>query len=230
MIRKFWDDFLYLNRTQKITSILILCIIVILLFIQFSINYFIPTPSVTLNHTESLQQIDSLYSLQKSKETLIYDTLTVLPNNDTLKSENFNVSAPKTIHEIHQTPKMSLNNFTEQTYIKGVPNFIIQNIIKYQKLLGGYHSFSQLNEVYGINDTVFSILQKNTFIDTSLIHKLNINKAEFKEINKHPYIDYETTRLIFKARKQKKITQYDLKILLDDDLYLKIAPYLVFDE
>ena len=70
--------------------------------------------------------------------------------------------------------------------------------------------------------------------DTNLIIKININKAQFKTLLKHPYLNKYQTQSIMKYREiSGKFTQIEQilenKLLLKDD-YLRIKPYLIIED
>jgi hypothetical protein len=68
-----------------------------------------------------------------------------------------------------------------------------------------------------------------TVQETDLI-KINLNKDDFKVINKHPYLTYEKTKEIFDWRRKTLITPTNLQDILNDPLlYAKLLPYLSFD-
>lgn len=73
-------------------------------------------------------------------------------------------------------------------------------IIKYRKLLGGFVSVVQLQEVYGISDTAFAVLAGRFYIDTSLIRQINVNLASFGELLRHPYLELDDVQSIFRYR------------------------------
>ncbi len=137
---------------------------------------------------------------------------------------------PKYTKSKHRDP-LNLNTCTaEQLDAEwGVSPKVAQNIVKYRDLLGGYHSMTQLEEVYTLPD---SVLRHNTnwYVEGG-IKKINLNTADFKTLNKNPYIR--------KARVAKSIMAYrkthgefrsvdellEIKSI-DRDLYNRIAPYL----
>lgn len=139
------------------------------------------------------------------------------------KSIKDSISLTYNIIELNSTDSIALNNiFSNKS--------LVSRIIKYRSLLGGYYLTEQLLEVYGFKD-VKAIDQFIT--DTSTIKKININKAEFKEIVKHPYISYDETKAIFTYRKVmgnfNSVDDIRKYKLISSDTYKKIRPYLSID-
>jgi competence protein ComEA len=114
--------------------------------------------------------------------------------------------------------------------LNGIGAVYTKRILKYRALLGGFVSVTQLKEVYGFSEEMYQQVSLQVYVDAGKIQKLNLNKDDFKRINKHPYLSYELTKTIFDWRKKTSINSTNLKDLLhDDSLYQKLLPYLAFD-
>ena len=105
-------------------------------------------------------------------------------------------------------------------------------LVEYREKLGGFHHFSQLQEVYVLQNIDTAKLKTFLFIDKSKIRKLNINTATYQELVAHPYIDAYLTKLILRHR-EKNGPIHDLDELQRithayPELIEKLKPYLVF--
>jgi hypothetical protein len=69
--------------------------------------------------------------------------------------------------------------------------------------LGGFFSFEQVKEVYILQNMEVEFLKKYFTLDISLIHKILINTATYKELVSHPYIDSYLAKLIINHRDKK---------------------------
>jgi competence protein ComEA len=130
-----------------------------------------------------------------------------------------------------QAAKLELNiaDSSALVTLDGIGPSYASRIIKYRSMLGGFISMEQLKEVYGFTDELFKKVKDRTTVDASLIKKIDLNKDDFKTINKHPYISYEQTKSIFDWRRKTTITPANLKdILNDSSLYERLLPYLNF--
>jgi competence ComEA-like helix-hairpin-helix protein len=131
--------------------------------------------------------------------------------------------------------KIELNSASETELIKlpGIGSSYAKRIVKYREYLGGYTCSEQLREVYGISDSLIQSIYPYLELDTLGIVKIDLNTVSFKDLNKHPYLDYIQTKNIFKyIDLMGNIT--DLKELLDNHIidsltYQKIQPYLFVD-
>jgi DNA uptake protein ComE-like DNA-binding protein len=163
-------------------------------------------------------------------------------------------SIPKTIEQ-EKTPKNKRTSFKKSTFkkskwkpkvikafslnsqdpeewkqIKGIGDGFSSRIIKYQNWLGGFHSPNQLNEVYGLEDSLVQVIipyleNRNDF------RKMKINYAEAKELGKHPYIEWKEANIIVKYRKHHfPITKDSFMNLVgvSEETKIKVMPYIDF--
>lgn len=105
-------------------------------------------------------------------------------------------------------------------------------LVEYRDRLGGYHSFSQLQEVYVMQQIDTTRLKDYLYINKQKIKKLNINTATYQELVAHPYIDAYLTKLILRHR-EKNGPVRDLDELQRithayPELIERLRPYLVF--
>lgn len=114
--------------------------------------------------------------------------------------------------------------------IHGIGPVLSSRIIRYRSLLGGFYSMEQLSEVYGLNDTVLQLLKRDFCADTTLIIKLNVNKALITELMRHPYIGKSCARGIIRYRTTvseiKNINELKINGLIDKEQFEKARKYL----
>ncbi|MDO9001654.1 MAG: helix-hairpin-helix domain-containing protein [Bacteroidota bacterium] len=128
--------------------------------------------------------------------------------------------------------KVDINTADSITLLNldGIGPAFAKRILKYKSLLGGYNTIEQLKEVYGFTDELYAKLKPFIYIETVVIEKIDLNKDDFKTINKHPYLSYELTKSIFDWRRKTVITATNLKdIINDESVYKKLLPYLEFE-
>lgn len=108
--------------------------------------------------------------------------------------------------------------------------WLAERIIKYRKLLGNFYSVDQLKEVYGLKETAFNEIKRYFTCDSSLVKKINLNRASFKTLVHHPYLDYEITKKIIDSRKRfgsfRDIIEIESIPGVTDSIYQKIKHYL----
>lgn len=136
-----------------------------------------------------------------------------------------------TIAKLKSRAKVELNSADSLQLldINGVGPSFAKRILKYRSILGGYVNVSQLKEVYGFTEEMFIQIEPQVTVDASRVTKININKDDFKSVNKHPYITYELTKMIFEKKRRELITPEVLQSLVNDEaLYKKLEPYINF--
>lgn len=118
--------------------------------------------------------------------------------------------------------------------VRGIGPVLSKRIIKYRELLGGFHSISQLKEVYRLPPEVIQTLEQHVFIDLakSPVKKINLNQLNSLQIASHPYFSYSQAKAIESYRNQhgqfEKPEQLKNLHLIDDSTYLRVSPYIVF--
>lgn len=115
--------------------------------------------------------------------------------------------------------------------ISGIGNYFATEIVKYRESLGGFTSLDQLKEVYKM-DEKFDLIQESLAFENKAIRKINLNTVEVEELRDHPYLDFNTANSIVKLRLQYggyyvSIDQIKKSFLVDDELFEKLAPYLI---
>jgi hypothetical protein len=114
--------------------------------------------------------------------------------------------------------------------LPGIGPVFAGRIIRYRDLLGGYISVSQLSEVYGLPQETIETISGRLVIDTSAVKKLELNRATFRELLRHPYLEYEDVKSLFSYRDFadtiRSFGELQINHILPDSLLLRIRPYL----
>lgn len=113
--------------------------------------------------------------------------------------------------------------------IPGIGPFYARQILKYRKMLGGYVKPEQISEVYGLEQKYQKFLPYLN-ADSVKVHKIDINKAKYYDILKHPYVD---KRLAYQITEFRRLngdfnSVEDIRKIknLPDSLIKRILPYL----
>ena len=119
---------------------------------------------------------------------------------------------------------------TELMELKGIGEFFAKNIVKKRKELGGFVDKKQLLEVWMMDQEKLNKIENNIHVDISNIQKLNLNTISAQELKNHPYFTWNIANSIVKLRTQmggfQSIEDVKRSVLVDNDLYNKIKPYL----
>jgi len=97
---------------------------------------------------------------------------------------------------------IDLNSCTagELVSLPGIGPVLSERIIKYRSLLGGFVDKKQLMEVYGIDSTAVSLIFTRVTLTLDSVEPLLLDNASFGDLARHPYVGYETARLITRYR------------------------------
>lgn len=117
--------------------------------------------------------------------------------------------------------------------IFGIGRGIANRIVRYRNNLGGFHSKSQVYEVFALDSIVVDELFTRAFLTPDpVLQKLNINTATEEDLGKHPYIRKSLARYIFKYRQQhgdykKPEDLLEIKVM-KPEVVENLRPYLAF--
>jgi len=114
--------------------------------------------------------------------------------------------------------------------LPGIGPVYAGRIIKYRSLLGGFVSEEQLGEVYGMPVETLDLIKDGISIDTVAIRKIPLNSATFRELLKHPYLEYDDVKAIVNYRDFagdiQSIQELQENYILPDSVMKKLIPYL----
>ncbi len=116
------------------------------------------------------------------------------------------------------------------TLLRGIGPVYARRICRYRDLLGGFASKDQLKEVYGITEELVLLNDSVLSIDREEIRQIDINKADFTELIRHPYLNEYQTKAIIQYRKFRKeiadLSELVSNNILDEETYQFMKPYL----
>lgn len=119
---------------------------------------------------------------------------------------------------------------TELQVLPGVGPVLASRLVRYRLLIGGFYSMDQVEEVYGLDDSLIAGWGGRVWIDSTRIRKMDLNRAGFRELLRHPYLDYYHTRALVQYRESQggfsSLEEIRRNRLLPDSIYRRIAPYL----
>lgn len=97
-------------------------------------------------------------------------------------------------------------NTADTTALKGIFGIgskLAARIVRFREALGGFVKTDQLYEVYGLDSMVVKQLLDASFIKTGFVPlKININRADEKQLSAHPYIRYKIAHALVTFRFQ----------------------------
>ncbi|MBK9670729.1 MAG: helix-hairpin-helix domain-containing protein [Bacteroidetes bacterium] len=117
--------------------------------------------------------------------------------------------------------------------MKGIGSTFAKRILAYREKLGGFVSMKQLNEVWGLDSSTISALQSQISLNPHIVRKIPINYCTVSDLKKHPYFTYNLANNIVLYRDRhgeyQKLEDIKQAVLVNEELFRKIAPYLSLD-
>lgn len=167
-----------------------------------------------------------IYGISQEQYNLLENFIIINNQDEKINSNEFK--------EIFKTKilNVELNSASdsELVFLSGIGESFAKRIIKYRTRLGGFVYKEQLFEIYGMDTTRYNQFVNQIRIDTSLISKININKIEFNDLIKHPYLNKYQVQAILKCRElngeYKSTEELVINNLVSKDVYKKIRPYI----
>ena len=133
--------------------------------------------------------------------------------------------APRILH-LNKADSLSLLT------LPGIGPVFAGRIVRYRALLGGYCCLDQLSEVYGMRQETLALVAPLLVLDSSGLDKLHVNSAAFRDLLRHPYLEYEHVKALFRYMDSegalKSVEDIRQNSLLPDSTLDRIAPYLDF--
>ena len=139
-----------------------------------------------------------------------------------------------TFNNLKKIPILNLNlvDTIDLMQLPGIGPVYAKRILKYRNLLGGYCKLEQLQEVYGMDSLRFETIKPFLRVDRNDIKQILINKIDYQDLRRHPYINANHAKVIVQYRSQhgifKNIEDLANIVLFDKDYLRKIEPYLNF--
>lgn len=174
---------------------------------------------------EDLKKIYTI-SPEKYEALLPYVSISKIEQPDKKPASTYTKKEP-IIVDINAADTLELDK------IKGVGAAFARRIVKYRGRLGGFYAKEQLFEVFGVDTPKFIEIKDQVKIDLDGIKKIDINKVEFDDLKRHPYLTFKQMNAIIQYRKQhgpyKSIADLNKVLILKPEVIQKIAPYLEFN-
>ena len=118
---------------------------------------------------------------------------------------------------------------TQLRSLYGVGEYTSRAIIDYRNSLGGFHSVSQLTEIFAFKPEIIED-NKDYLVCKGDISKLNINTFDIDKLRSHRYMSYKLAKLIVNYRQQHgdygDISEIRNIVIVNDSIYQKLKPYL----
>ena len=118
-------------------------------------------------------------------------------------------------------PIVDLNTVDSLTLVElpQIGPYTALRIIEFRDKLGGFIDKEQLRDVKGMDSARFATIQPYIHLGETETRKIDINRADFKTLVHHPYLNYEQVKRIFNQREKRGMIKNwaQLEALIKDD-------------
>lgn len=129
-------------------------------------------------------------------------------------------------------PELEINAADSVAFLplRGIGPVLSARIVSYRERLGGFHSVDQLLEVYGLDTAAFRRFRDCLRADSSLVEKIDLNEADYRELRRLPYWSPKQIRVVLNYREQhggfREISALYNVRALEGHTIQKVIPYL----
>ena len=210
-------------------------------FVKLGLPYWIAARIIHYRHAggvfKKASDFKKIYGLSIHDFQVLLPYISITQNNKThisTKTDSthiFTTFQTRKDTKFRQLTHLDLNTTDSVTLLRipGIGNYYAHCILRYKNLLGGYVNQTQLLEIKGLSQEIL----KWFYVNTSNISKLYINKMPFRQLLRHPYLNYEQVKAIFQYR-QKFGPLHSLQELRNYEVFtpedfIRLAPYVSFN-
>lgn len=182
------------------------------------------------------EDLAKLYTITKEEYAILepYIVIPIAEEKTTTVYDQSDFSKKTEEAEITATPIQPINlNQADSLDLIRIPNigpWFAHRIIKYRNILGGYSQFNQLLEVHGMDSNRYVQIKPYLLLDPILVSKIKINHLEFKELLRHPYLNFEQVKAIMNHRNRRGFIQTDEELIeitgIHPEEFASLKPYL----
>ena len=186
---------------------------------------------------EARQQFleDSMENARKARYTNNYQQNRTTNNGYDSSKNKKNIPFEKQEKKPQYTIVKLELNICDSSEIVVVPQFgskRAQKLVEYREQLGGFYAFEQVKEVFVLQNIEIDFMMKYFTLNRSLIRKININSATYKELVSHPYLDSYLSKLIINYREKNgnffSMEQFQKATNAYQELTEKLQHYIEF--
>lgn len=127
-------------------------------------------------------------------------------------------------------PVVDLNTVDSATLVElpQIGSYTAARIVAYRDKLGGFIQKEQLMEVKGMDEARYNTAAPYINIGEGSITQIDVNRADFKALVNHPYLNYNQVKRIFNQREKRGMIKdwNQLKALIEAEE--PVSPYLEY--
>lgn len=148
-----------------------------------------------------------------------------------------NDQAPQAVQASYVSPTPVLVDINQSTAtdwqrLYGIGPALSGRIVKFRDKLGGFTHIDQVAETYGLPDSTFQSIRSHLKV-SPLNKMIAINSVSAKELQSHPYIQWQQANVIIAYREQhgpfQTLEDLSKVLALKADFIQRIKPYIQYE-
>jgi len=184
-------------------------------------------------HFYQKEDLRKIYGLTVSQYTTLESFISIPPRPKTV----YELSAykkPGYIKPVVQPVELNSVDSVGLDALRGIGPVFAMRILRFRDLLGGYSKREQLQEVYGLDSTLYQLILPFVKVDPDKIKRIDINQCPLPALRKHPYIGYYIAKAIADYRvkhlKFRSVDEVSLLPGMTPEKFKQLSPYLIVIE
>lgn len=183
---------------------------------------------------KSADDLRKIYGISQGRieELSSHIKISGIPNKPE-KTRNDSIKPVITKRSRPEASKININLASQEELVNvyGIGPVLSERILKYRNLLGGFHSWNQLSEVYGLRPEIIDKVKERFYIDEFTLIRIDLNQDSIKTLAKHPYISYSLAKVIVAFRNQhgdfQSVNDLNKIKIFNDSIFERVRPYLI---
>lgn len=147
------------------------------------------------------EDLKKIYGLQESQYLKVAPYIQL--NERTFKSNNYD-KGKELGRDDNRRKKIDINHATAEDFeaLYGIGVYLAKRIVHFREKLGGFYAIEQVGETYGVEDSVFQGFKNQLEVKQGEVIQININRADFQQLDAHPYITKKLAQEIITLREK----------------------------
>lgn len=177
-----------------------------------------------------------IYGLEESWYTKVADYIQISNDKKSYKtSDTYAINLDRPNYPKTPNPPLAIQvnqaTATEWAQLKGIGPVLSSRIVKYREKLGGFYTLDQVQQTYGLADSIFQNIKDQLILEVQ-VQPFRINELSTKELASHPYLGWKEAQIISSYRSMhgpfKDRLALDQVRVLDQTKIQRLLPYLDF--
>jgi competence protein ComEA len=184
-------------------------------------------------HFYQKEDLQKIYGLTVSQYTALEPFISIPPRPKTVYELSV-YKKPGYIKTVAQSVELNSVDSASLDALRGIGPVFAMRILHFRDLLGGYANREQLQEVYGLDSTLYQMILPFVKVDPDKIKRIDINQCPLPALRKHPYIGYYIAKAIadyrIKHLKFRSVDEVNLLPGMTPEKFKQLSPYLIVIE